>query len=338
MMVEMKRAPTSMIVLLLAVSQAVASEAPAAPVLAPVVDHAVEAFAVFDLATFVLEREAITEPTVAREDASAAFERLVARCRPAVAAASDARGAIAALNAVLLHDHVIDYRSRDYWHDARLSTVLLERRGNCWALSLLYAAIGARLGLPLQVVREPGHALVRWDDGETVLDLETTDLGAVRRAQHEGPLRILAEPSALRAEVLRLELQRWLELGAVERAAASLALLAPLASDTEQALWRSHIDSPRGGTRIELARVATATPTDELPFGLRAEALLALAAAHRDADRLEAADAALSAASALVGRAQRAEIARARARIALARDRMEEAAILNGRSSMAGLR
>ena len=40
--------------------------------------------------------------------------------------------------------------------------------------------VGDALGLPMRMVLMPGHALARWDDGKTRINIETTDKGKER--------------------------------------------------------------------------------------------------------------------------------------------------------------
>ncbi len=63
--------------------------------------------------------------------------------------------------------------------DLFLHVVLDRKRGYCLSLSILYLAIGERLGLPLYGVVVPGHFFVRYDDGRTRLNIETTSNGAI---------------------------------------------------------------------------------------------------------------------------------------------------------------
>ena len=57
--------------------------------------------------------------------------------------------------------------------------VIETRRGNCLSLSLLYLALGQRLNLPLQAVLAPGHVYLRYDDGQTRFNIETTTRGTI---------------------------------------------------------------------------------------------------------------------------------------------------------------
>lgn len=59
-----------------------------------------------------------------------------------------------------------------------LSIVLREHCGNCAGQSILLLALGERLGLPLHGVRAPHHVFVRWDDGKTRRNIETTQRGS----------------------------------------------------------------------------------------------------------------------------------------------------------------
>lgn len=80
------------------------------------------------------------------------------------------------------------------WH------VLRSGRGNCLGLTSLYLAVGERLGLPLHAVLAPGHVFVRWDDGETRINVETTAGGREYPDEHyldPGPgLTVAAEDAA----------------------------------------------------------------------------------------------------------------------------------------------
>lgn len=65
-----------------------------------------------------------------------------------------------------------------------LHTVLDRKRGYCLSLSILYLAIGERLGMPLYGVVVPGHFFVRYDNGYTKVNIETTNLGASYLDKH----------------------------------------------------------------------------------------------------------------------------------------------------------
>lgn len=65
-----------------------------------------------------------------------------------------------------------------------LHTVMDKKRGYCLSLSILYLAIGERLGLPLYGVVVPGHFFVRYDDGRTRFNIETTSKGETASDEH----------------------------------------------------------------------------------------------------------------------------------------------------------
>ena len=62
-------------------------------------------------------------------------------------------------------------------NDLFLHSVLDKKNGYCLSLSVLYLSIGERLGIPLYGVVVPGHFFVRYDDGRTRFNIETTGGG-----------------------------------------------------------------------------------------------------------------------------------------------------------------
>jgi tetratricopeptide (TPR) repeat protein len=63
-------------------------------------------------------------------------------------------------------------------YDLFLHSVMDRKQGYCLSLSILYLAVGERLGLPLYGVVAPGHFFVRYDDGKTRFNIEATSNGA----------------------------------------------------------------------------------------------------------------------------------------------------------------
>lgn len=55
-----------------------------------------------------------------------------------------------------------------------LPTVLHTRRGVCLGVSILYASLAQRLGLPLELVTPPGHIYPRYRSGDQEINVETT--------------------------------------------------------------------------------------------------------------------------------------------------------------------
>jgi tetratricopeptide (TPR) repeat protein len=60
-----------------------------------------------------------------------------------------------------------------------LDSVMKKKKGYCLSLSILYLAIGERLGMPVYGVVVPGHFFVRYDDGVRQFNIETTSNGNI---------------------------------------------------------------------------------------------------------------------------------------------------------------
>ena len=58
-----------------------------------------------------------------------------------------------------------------------LPSVIETRRGVCLGVSILYLCLGQRLGVPLEIITPPGHIYVRYNDGTTITNIETTARG-----------------------------------------------------------------------------------------------------------------------------------------------------------------
>jgi tetratricopeptide (TPR) repeat protein len=65
-----------------------------------------------------------------------------------------------------------------------LHIVMDRKQGYCLSMSVLYLAIGERLGLPLHGVVVPGHFFVRYDDGRVRFNIETTSKGGNAPDEH----------------------------------------------------------------------------------------------------------------------------------------------------------
>jgi tetratricopeptide (TPR) repeat protein len=87
--------------------------------------------------------------------------------------------AVELLNRCLLVDRKVIYLSNRYWRDSLFTAALLDNRGNCLSTSLLYYLVARELDLPVHLAFAPEHAFVRWDDGTTVFNIETTDRGSL---------------------------------------------------------------------------------------------------------------------------------------------------------------
>ena len=84
----------------------------------------------------------------------------------------------AALGQVLFEEggfrSVDDLESFETLH---LDSVVERKEGYCLSLSVLALAMAEMVGEPLRGVAAPAHAFVRWDDGETAVDIELTRRG-----------------------------------------------------------------------------------------------------------------------------------------------------------------
>jgi tetratricopeptide (TPR) repeat protein len=69
-------------------------------------------------------------------------------------------------------------------NDLFLHSVMDRRQGYCLSLSILYLAIGERLGLDLYGVVVPGHFFVRYEKGRVRFNIETTSRGVSPPDEH----------------------------------------------------------------------------------------------------------------------------------------------------------
>ena len=58
-----------------------------------------------------------------------------------------------------------------------LPSVLDSRQGVCLGVSILYLCLAQRLDLPIEIITPPGHIYVRYNDGENIINIETTARG-----------------------------------------------------------------------------------------------------------------------------------------------------------------
>ena len=125
------------------------------------------------------------DPDVDADACQKAFKQLTDKIRAALDAARlqrpghalDAAATVAVLNQEILVGREVSYISNKYWRDSIFTSALLKNRGNCAATSLLYYLAARELKLPVVMVFLPQHAMVRWDDGTTVINIETTYKG-----------------------------------------------------------------------------------------------------------------------------------------------------------------
>lgn len=58
-----------------------------------------------------------------------------------------------------------------------LPSVLDSRQGVCLGVSILYLCLAQRLDLPLEIITPPGHIYIRYHQGKTLINIETTARG-----------------------------------------------------------------------------------------------------------------------------------------------------------------
>jgi tetratricopeptide (TPR) repeat protein len=68
--------------------------------------------------------------------------------------------------------------------DLFLHIIIERKQGYCLSLSVLYLSLAERLGLPIHGVVVPGHFFVRYDDGQTRFNIETTSFGNTATDEH----------------------------------------------------------------------------------------------------------------------------------------------------------
>ncbi|MHC4199929.1 MAG: tetratricopeptide repeat protein [Planctomycetota bacterium] len=129
------------------------------------------------------------DPSVNEAACRKEFSKLVAEARDRLGRAQDSASAegrelegrevVEILNDVLLTDRQVAYMSRKHWRDGLFTSALVKRRGNCAAVSTLYYLVARQLSLPIRMVSSAEHAWVRFDDGESCHDIETTADGLV---------------------------------------------------------------------------------------------------------------------------------------------------------------
>jgi tetratricopeptide (TPR) repeat protein len=58
-----------------------------------------------------------------------------------------------------------------------LPSVIDSRQGVCLGVSILYLSLAQRLNLPLEIVTPPGHIYIRYNNGNKIINIETTSRG-----------------------------------------------------------------------------------------------------------------------------------------------------------------
>lgn len=130
-----------------------------------------------DLSATCLDLAVVQEPDVDVAKMKEALAKLEAKARKRLEGVTEPREIVKALNEVLLLDRKVSYISNKYWRDSTLAASVLRGQGNCLSTSTLYAVLGQRLGHPIHAVIVPRHAFARFDDGQTRINIETTNQG-----------------------------------------------------------------------------------------------------------------------------------------------------------------
>lgn len=126
-------------------------------------NHDVEKVPIEEIAFLVArEKHPSLDRTVYRER----IDEFARRAAIRVANVQGGHQVAEALGRYLFEEEGFRGNSSDYYNPANsfLNDVMDQRRGIPITLSILYIAIGRRLGLPLSGVAFPGHFLVRFDD------------------------------------------------------------------------------------------------------------------------------------------------------------------------------
>lgn len=239
-----------------------------------------------------LNIQRVQEPGIDEARMATAFNDLVAAVGTAVARCPDRESRIAALNRLLLTERQVTYLSNQYWRDSSLAASLLRRQGNCLATSTLYVLIGDALGFPIHMVVVPGHAFVRWDDGEVQRNIETTAKGCeisddeyLYQHHHCDPADVTAlgwgtslDDDGFIAELVECAVRHRFGEGRLDEAIAlqdQVEKLVPWRSDLQllHIQLRSDQSKDRGAARAAFQQILTRDPPPSVATG----ALLALA-------------------------------------------------------------
>jgi tetratricopeptide (TPR) repeat protein len=101
------------------------------------------------------------------------IDAMVGELEPKLKACKSPYEIVKTINKYLFVDQKLKYdKYRDF-----INNVLDEKHGHCQSFSCLYLSIAERLQLPFYGVSAPDHIFVRYDDGITRINIETTRRG-----------------------------------------------------------------------------------------------------------------------------------------------------------------
>ncbi|NGX50364.1 MAG: hypothetical protein K1060chlam2_00209 [Chlamydiae bacterium] len=134
-----------------------------------------------DLARALLLYQFKEEPLKVRQyEATLDLISLQILARLPVGASHDEK--IRAINHFIFHEKRFRFPPHSLWAKdidiyTFLPSVLDSRLGVCLGVSILYLSIAQRLDLPLEIITPPGHIFIRYNSGESILNIETTARG-----------------------------------------------------------------------------------------------------------------------------------------------------------------
>ncbi len=111
----------------------------------------------------------------------ARLDAMAEHVRPHLPADRNPRGSIQVLNRYLFGELGFDGNRENYYdpRNSYLNDVLERRLGLPITLSIVYLAVGRRLGLPLYGVGLPGHFIVKWEDAGTQVLIDPFNRGDI---------------------------------------------------------------------------------------------------------------------------------------------------------------
>jgi len=248
-----------------------------------------------DLAEAALLAAPLIQPASAPEAYLAKLDELAARVKARVASAKTAAEAANAMAAFLYAEEGFansTVQTAEVF--VGLDQVLDKKQWNCVGMTLLYCALGKRLGYPIQVVAGHGHVFATWN-GDPAFFIETTAQGGLQPSR-DYLLQYLPFPCVTPSSYVALD-----ERGAIAmtlsqmglamqrqkrtQLAGSLFELAIQFSDyyAEAFAGRGFLRSEAGDTNGAIADFRTAIEIDP---SFR-EAYGGLGAAYRAQDRLQ---------------------------------------------------